>query len=77
MRGYRPHMALTQSDVDALDRAIATAELEVEVDGRRVRYRSMSDLMAARAHAASLVSAGSVGTTRVGVFRFSMTTSRE
>lgn len=49
-------MALTQSDLDRLDAAIATSELEVEVDGRRVRYRSISDLIAARQHAASVLS---------------------
>jgi len=49
-------MALTQSDVDRLDAAIATSELEVEVDGRRVRYRSIADLISARQHAAGVVS---------------------
>lgn len=49
-------MALTQSDVDRLDAAIATSELEVEVDGRRVRYRSIADLISARQHAASVLS---------------------
>ena len=28
-------MALTQTDLDNLDAAIATSELEVEIDGRR------------------------------------------
>ncbi len=49
-------MALTQSDLDRLDQAIATSELEVEVDGRRVRYRSIPELQAARSHVASVLS---------------------
>lgn len=49
-------MALTQSDLDRLDAAIASSELEVEVDGRRVRYRTTSDLVAARAHVAAVIS---------------------
>jgi hypothetical protein len=53
-------MALSQSDVDALDRAIATGELEVEFDGMRRRFRSVSELIAARAHvSAVLAGAGS------------------
>ena len=49
-------MALSQTDLDALDRAIATGELEVEYDGMRRRYRSIGELMQARAHVASVLS---------------------
>lgn len=71
-------MALSQTDLDALDTAIAKAELEVEVDGNRVRYRSTSELLAARAHVASVVSAGSGATARrTGSFRFDFATQRE
>ena len=73
-------MALSQSDLDALDTAIASSELEVELDGRRVRYRSTADLLAARAHVAGVLAqatAAASGSTRRGSsFRFSMTTSR-
>lgn len=48
-------MALTTDDLARLDSAIATAELEVEVDGHRVRYRSISELQAARAHVAGVL----------------------
>lgn len=48
-------MPLTQTDLEALDTAIAKSELEVELEGRRVRYRSMSELLAARAHVAGVV----------------------
>lgn len=51
-------MALTQTDLDRLDAAIATAELEVEFgDGRRVRYRSVPELTAARDHVADVLRA--------------------
>lgn len=48
-------MAITQADLDALDRAIASSTLEVQLDGRRVKYRSMDELIKARAHVAGLV----------------------
>lgn len=77
-------MALTQSDLDRLDAAIATAELEVEFgDGRRVRYRSVAELTAARDHvagvlrtaAAAAASAGSGGAR--SAYRFMPIHSRE
>ena len=55
-------MALSQSDLDAIDQAIAAGELEVESNGRRVRYRSIADLMAARAHIASVLANASTST---------------
>lgn len=42
-------MSWSASDIDALDTAIKNATLEVEYNGRKVRYRSMRDLLAARA----------------------------
>lgn len=55
-------MALTQADLDALDRAIASSTLEVQLDGRRVKYRSMDELLQARSHvAAQLASAAGRG----------------
>lgn len=50
-------MSLTQADVDRLDAAIATSVLEVEIDGQRVRYRTITDLKAARSHTAEVVAA--------------------
>lgn len=61
-------MALTQSDLDALDRAIASAELTVTVDGRSVTYRSISDLKKARDHVAGVI--GKDAGTRRSVFYF-------
>ncbi|MEJ1365634.1 MAG: hypothetical protein RPU42_11205 [Candidatus Sedimenticola sp. (ex Thyasira tokunagai)] len=42
-------MAYTQTDLDAIDAAIASGELEVAYSDRRVRYRSISELKTARA----------------------------
>lgn len=69
-------MALTSQDIDNLDAAIATGELEVEVNGRRVKYRSISELKSAREHVASVLQQGA-GTTRRGVYRVNFSTSRD
>jgi hypothetical protein len=73
-------MALTQSDLDALDTAIAGAELEVEVDGRRVKYRSIDELQKARSHVASVLAGSSAAAAGPGgsgaFFRPRFTTSR-
>lgn len=41
-------MAFTQTDLDRIDRAIATGQLTVEVDGTRITYRGMNELLSAR-----------------------------
>ena len=48
-------MALSQTDLDALDTAIASAELEVEIEGRRVKYRSTNELLRARQHVSDVI----------------------
>jgi hypothetical protein len=68
-------MALTQTDLDALDAAIATSELEVQIDGRRVKYRSTAELIQARHHVASVIANGG-SVRRRSAFRFNFTTSR-
>lgn len=50
-------MAYTQADLDALDRAIASSTLEVQLGERRVKYRSMAELLQARQHVASQIAA--------------------
>lgn len=68
-------MALTQTDLDALDAAIASGTLSVEFDGRKVSYQSTAALIQARQHVAQVVNAtGRAAGPRV--FRFSFTTSR-
>jgi len=71
-------MALTTADLDALNAAIVGAELEVELEGRRVKYRSVAELMAAYEHAKSVLAASSAGNAgRGSSFRFDMRTSRD
>jgi len=41
-------MAVTQTDIDNLNAAIATGEKAVILDGQSITYRSISDLIAAR-----------------------------
>lgn len=41
-------MAFTQSDLDKINSAITSGELEVEFDDHRVKYRSISELKAAK-----------------------------
>lgn len=41
-------MAFTQTQLDALDAAIASGELIVKYDGREVTYRSFDQLVKAR-----------------------------
>lgn len=66
-------MALTQADLDALDRAIASSTLEVQFADRRVKYRSMDELIMARGHVASQISAAS---SRSGFRRMTFQTLR-
>jgi hypothetical protein len=49
-------MAYTQADLDALDRAITSSTLEVQYADRRVRYRTMDELLSARRHVAEQLS---------------------
>ncbi len=41
-------MGFTATQLDAIEKAIASGELKVAYDGREVVYRSMADLVAAR-----------------------------
>ncbi|MGL4755647.1 MAG: phage head-tail joining protein [Aeromonadaceae bacterium] len=43
-------MAFTKDDIDAIDAAIASGELTVTIDGRSVQYRSINELLRAKAH---------------------------
>lgn len=69
-------MALTQSDLEALDTAIAASELEVQLDGRRVKYRSIDELLKARAHVAGVLAASANTGGRRRAYRFTPTTYR-
>jgi len=70
-------MALTQTDLEALDSAIATGELTVEFDGRRVTYRGVPELLQSRAHVAAVLSAqATTGQRQPGAVRYSFATTR-
>lgn len=54
-------MALSQSDLDALDVAIASGRLTVRLADRAVTYQSVGEMLKAREHVAKLLnSAGAV-----------------
>lgn len=65
-------MALSQTDLDALDIAIASSELEVQLEGRRIKYRSTDELLKARAYIAGLLA----GARRTTSYHYHMTTQR-
>jgi len=67
-------MALTQTDIDNLDAAIAASELEVRLEGRLVKYRSTDELLKARAHVERVVR--SAGRSKRLTFKPTFTTSR-
>jgi hypothetical protein len=68
-------MAISQTDLDALDQAIATGTFEVEFDGRRVKYQHTGEMIAARNHIATVLSRQSTAQ-RKTVYRYTFTTSR-
>jgi hypothetical protein len=69
-------MAVTQADLDALDAAILSSELEVEYQGRRVRFRSVAELRQAYEHARTVLATQSGGASRGSTFHFQFTTQR-
>ena len=69
-------MAVTQADLDNLNAAILGAELEVEYQGRRVRYRSVAELRAAYDHAKAEMAGQYAGGRRGGTFQYTFTTQR-
>lgn len=70
-------MSFTTSDLAAVDQAIATGELTVELNGRRVTYRSMADLERARQIIKGELSASSpTSSTRRGSYRVQFATLR-
>ena len=70
-------MALSQSDLDRLDSAIASAELRVEVDGRSITYRDVEQLKAARAHVASVIGQAAAAAQPRSSFHFTPILGRE
>lgn len=73
-------MALTQTDLNNLDAAIASSELEVQVDGKLVKYRSTSELLKARNFVQQTLAnsgADGGGVKRARAFKYSFATGRE
>lgn len=68
-------MPVTAADIEALDAAIARSELVVQIDGRRVEYKSTDELIKARTYLAGVVSAGSSTPSRRS-YQFRFTTQR-
>jgi hypothetical protein len=65
-------MAITQTQIDALEKAIVSGHLTVEYEDRRVTYRSMAELKEAydfARQAAGLVSADSTRVSRASFSR--------
>lgn len=73
-------MPFTSNDLAAVDAAIASGELAVEVEGKRVQYRSMADLLRARQTIVSelaLVESTTAGAaTRRGTYSVRFATAR-
>lgn len=58
-------MSFTQTQLDALDAAIASGTLEVRYDGKEIKYRTLAELRQARQIVASAL-AEAAGTKRPG-----------
>jgi hypothetical protein len=73
-------MPFTSADLTAVDAAIASGELTVEVEGKRVTYRSVAELMQARTMIVSeiaLADSNNAGSaTRRGTYSVRFTTAR-
>lgn len=68
-------MAYTQTDLEAINTAIASGELSVAFNGRRVEYRSLDELIRARSVIEGDIAAAT-GAVRGGPRQFTFTTYR-
>jgi hypothetical protein len=73
---YAAGMALSQTDLEALDLAIARGTLSVTFDGRTHTYQNTTQLLLARDHVARVVNAAGSQNRGPRTFRFRFTTSR-
>ena len=71
-------MSFTPTDLQNINAAISTGELSVEVNGRRVVYRSVDDLIKARNLMQADIAAGgaSPAAFRRGSYQVRFTTAR-
>lgn len=70
-------MAFTQTDLDAVNAAVASGELKIEVAGRMVMYRSIDELIKARdIISAELAATASTSSVRRGSYTVRFSTAR-
>jgi hypothetical protein len=69
-------MAVSSDTIAALDVAIASSVLEIEVDGIRTKYRSVQEMLLARQHLVDLL-AGQSATRRPATRYFRFGTQRD
>ena len=70
-------MAFTQTDLDAVNAAVASGELKIEVAGRMVMYRSIDELIKARdIISAELAATASTSSVRRGFYTVRFSTAR-
>ncbi len=69
-------MAFTTTDLAAIDAAIASGELTISHNGRTVTYRSMNDLLKARATVVAELASAQSGRSG-GPHRFTFVTGRD
>lgn len=65
-----------RADLDNIDAAIARGEFEVRYGERTVKYRSVDEMLKARAHIAGLIAADAASGRRGASSRYSFTTGR-
>jgi hypothetical protein len=63
-------MAYTSADLDSLDRAISSGVLTVRYAGKERTFRSVDELIKARAHIAAQLSGATSGRIRHSLARF-------
>ena len=70
-------MAFTSSDLASIDAALASGELAVEVSGKRITYRSIAELKAARQLiSAEIAAAAPAPAVRRGSYQVRFATAR-
>lgn len=62
-------MAFTSADLASIDAAIASGEMAVEINGKRVQYRSIGELQDARRLILAELASAAAGTGANGVRR--------
>lgn len=69
-------MPFSSQDLTNVDAAIASGELSVEVEGKRVQYRSIAELLEARRMILGELATTAGSATRRGTYSVRFTTAR-